>query len=130
MLIMFWQNPAAVSGPLFRPETGGWPISDRYRLTFVMLGALLTSTISSFGGTSATGAAWLLAADNSFRACDVPGVPPIDRSGASNEVQPSVGLRNAASSLLSLPLTTFVAPARAALLAALDCAVCPVAVSR
>ena len=47
-----------------------------------------------------------------------------------NGVQPSVGSRNASSSALSLPLLIAVAPASAAWLAALNCAVWPVAVSR
>ena len=86
----------------------------------VALKALLTRVISSFSGTSAIGAAWFLAADSSSRACEVPGVPALDRSGAVNGVQPSVGSRNASSSTLSLPLLIFVAPASAAVLAALN----------
>src|ERR1700724_4470288 len=101
----------------------GWPISDRYRLVLSALNALLTSVLSSFSGTSAAGAVAVATAESALSACESLGVPPIDRSGARNGVQPSVGSRNAVSSLLSLPLTSFVAFGSAAALAALNCAV-------
>src|SRR5215467_5839725 len=130
MLIMFWQNPAGASTALFPGEIVGWPSLDRYRSVFAALKAFLTSTIGSFSGTSATGAAWLLAADNSSRACDVPGAPPCDRSGAVKGLQPSTGSTKASSSALSLPLVMTVAPGTAAAFAWLNCAVRPEAVSR
>src|SRR5262249_33892062 len=123
MLTMFWQNIAGLLVLSLNDETSGWPTSARYRSVFCRLKVLLTSDISSFSGTRATGARWFLAEDSSFRACEVPGVPCWDRSGASNGVQPSVGSRNASSSSLSLPLLTGVAPASPASLAALNCAV-------
>src|SRR5580692_10280994 len=130
MLIMFWQNFAGLSAALFPGETSGWPTMDRYRSVFVALKALLTSTIGSFSGTSATGAAWLLAADSSSRACDVPGAPPRDRSGAAKGLQPSTGSRKSSSSALSLPLEMTDACGMAAAFVLLNCAVRPVAVSR
>src|SRR5260370_16927276 len=83
-LIMFWQYPAGPSTGLLAFETAGWPTLDRYRSVFATLNALCTSTIGSFSGTSALGAAWFLPADNSSTACEVPAAPPSDRSAASN----------------------------------------------
>src|ERR1035441_3046548 len=105
-------------------------MSARYWLVLIALNAPLTSVISSFSGTSAMGASWFFAADSSSRACDVLSVPPCDRSGAMYGVQPSVGSRKKLISALSLPLTSVCAPASAATLAVLNCAVCPVAFSR
>ena len=61
--------------------TGGWPTLDRYRSVFCWLNALLTSTISSFSGTSAFGCGLVSAADSSSSACDVLGVPPVGQVG-------------------------------------------------
>src|SRR5690242_7419352 len=108
----------------------GWPTLARYRLVLAALKAVPTSTIGSFSGTSATGAAWFLAADSSSRACDVPGAPPWDRSGAVKGLQPSAGSRKPSSSTLSLPLEMTVACVIAAAFVLLNCAVCPDAVSR
>src|SRR6266849_2421487 len=115
MLIMFWQNFAGLSAASVPGETAGWPTLDRYR---------------SFFGTSATGAAWLLAADSSSKACDAPGAPPRDRSGAVKGLQPSTGSTKPSSSALSLPLVRTVAPGQAAAFGPLNCAVRPPAVSR
>ena len=73
------------------PETAGWPMLDRYRSVFATLNSSCTSTIRSFSGTRATGAAWLRAAESSSSAWDVPGDPPCDRSGAWKFLQPSAG---------------------------------------
>src|SRR5215467_7663130 len=130
MLIMFRQKFAGLLVVSFFDEMAGWPTLTRYRSVFAALGALPTSTMGSFSGTSATGAAWLLAADNSSRACDVPGAPPCERSGAVNGLQPSTGSTKASSSALSLPLVKTAAPGMAAAFALLNCAVRPEAVSR
>src|SRR5215469_14053102 len=130
MLIMFWQKFTGLSAASFFFEITGWPTLDRYRSVFTALRALPTSTIGSFSGTSATGAAWLLPAESSSRACDVPGAPPCDKSGAVNGLQPSTGSTKPSSSALSLPLLMTVAPGTAVAFALLNCAVCPSAVSR
>src|SRR6266700_7156275 len=130
MLIMFWQYFAGLSAASFADEMAGWPTIDLSWSVFVALKALLTSTIGSFSGTRATGAAWLLAADSSSRACDVPGAPPRDRSGAVKGLQPSTGSRKPSSRMLSLPLAMTVAPCKAVTFPVLNCAVRPVAVSR
>src|ERR1700685_4298924 len=103
ILTMFWQNWAGLLSALFAGEIAGWPTLDRYRLVFATLNALPTATISSVSGTSAIGAAWFLAAESSFSACDVLGVPACDKSGALKGVQPSAGSMNASSRALSLP---------------------------
>src|SRR5215469_953159 len=102
----------------------------RYMSVFAMLKALSNSTIGSFSGTNAAGAAWLLAADSSSNACDVPGAPPSDRSGAVKGLQPSTGSTKSSSSALSLPLVMTVAPGMVAAFALLNWAVRPAAVSR
>src|SRR5215471_11722025 len=130
MLIMFRQKFAGLSTALLLREMAGWPTLARYRFVLSTLKAFLTSTIGSFSGTSATGAAWLLAADNSSRACDVPGAPPCDRSGAVKGLQPSVGSTKSSRSALSLPLVISVASGKAAAFLLVNCAVRPSAVSR
>src|SRR5215469_13639380 len=130
MLIMFRQKFAGVSTALLLREMACWPTLARYRFVLSTLKAFLTSTIGSFSGTSATGAAWLLPAESSSRACDVPGAPPCDKSGAVNGLQPSTGSTKPSSSALSLPLLMTVAPGTAVAFALLNCAVCPSAVSR
>src|ERR1700722_17045845 len=108
----------------------GWSTLVRYRLDFCWLNTPLTRVIGSFSGTSAIGAAWFLAANSSSSAWAVPGVPALLRSGAVNGVHPSVGSTKALSSALSLPLLIAVAPASAAVLAALSWAVWPFPLSR
>src|ERR1017187_9999886 len=105
------------------PASSGWSTSERYTFALGMLNALLTRVISSFGGTTAIVPCWLARALSSLSACD-PEVPAVAlASGAGNGVHPFAGSRKAASSLSSLPLTRVVAPAIAAALAVVFCAV-------
>ncbi len=115
---------------LVLPASSGWSTSDRYTLVLAMLYAPLTRVISSFGGTTAMTPFWLTMALSSLRACD-PELPAGSvMSGAVNGAQPLAGSTNAASSLSSLPLTSVWAPASAVVLAAVSCAIWPLAVIR
>ncbi len=67
---------------------------------------------------------------SSFSACDPEEPAGSVMSGAVNGVQPVAGSTNAASSLSSLPLTSVCAPASAPALAAVFCAVWPLALIR
>src|SRR5690242_11007824 len=84
-------------------------------------------TMVSFSGTRAAFFGSFLAANNSSSAWEVVSAPWLPRSGASNGVQPSAGSRKSSMSALSLPLTSTLAPGMRALLAAVNCAVRPVA---
>jgi hypothetical protein len=77
-------------------------------------------------GSSAGVAGWFCRALSAFSACedDVPAAAVV--LVAVNGVQPSAGFTNASSRPSSLPLFSFVAPARFATLAAVFWAVCPV----
>ncbi len=89
-----------------------------------------TSVISSFVGTTAMVPFWFTRALSSLSACE-PAVPfGLVASVAVNGVQPLAGSTKAASSAMSLPLSTVCAPASAVLFAAVAWAVCPFAVSR
>src|SRR5215469_9056725 len=84
-------------------------------------------TMPSFSGTRAAFFGSFLSANSSSSACEVVSAPWLPRSGASNGVQPSAGSRKSSISALSLPLTSTLAPGMRALLAAVNCAVRPVA---
>jgi hypothetical protein len=87
----------------------------------------LSTTIPSFSGIRAAFFGSFLAASSSSSAWEVVMTPWFPRSGSSSGVQPSVGSRKSSMRALSLPLTSFLAPGIRALLAALSCAVRPVA---
>ena len=78
-------------------------------------------------GSSATVPFWFCRADSSFSACDALAPAGLVALGAVNGVQPSAGSTNPSSRPLSLPLASIVALAMAAWLAAVACAVWPVA---
>src|SRR5262249_18290952 len=115
---------------LVKLDSSGWSTSDRYTLVLAMDILVPTSVIGSFVGITAIVPRWLTRALSSLSACDGDVPSGLVASGAVNGVQPFAGSTNLPSSGSSLPLVSTVAPAMAALLAAVACAVWPLALIR
>src|SRR5947207_660195 len=125
--VVAWQYCAAFRSRLVLNGSSAWSVSARYMLVLPRLNCPPTSSCGLLTGSSAIVPFWFCRADSSFSACDALAPAGLVGLGAVNGVQPSAGSTNLSSSPLSLPLASTVALPMAAWLAAVACALLPVA---